>query len=141
MLLNSLIFLGFISVVLIIYPRLRLQGQNIFLLIASYVFYGYWDWRFIFLLFTLTVLNFFVAQRLHMSDSQKRRRILLHCRHRGQFGHPRFFQVLQFFRRHSSFHAGDYWVSTSHACATSYSSHWYQLLYIPERFEQRVIFS
>ena len=77
MLFNSLVFLGFIAIVLLVYPRLRLKGQNIFLLIASYVFYGYWDWRFTFLLLTSTGVDFFVGQRLQESSSPKNRKLLL----------------------------------------------------------------
>ena len=77
MLFNSLVFLGFIAIVFLVYPRLRLRGQNIFLLFASYVFYGYWDWRFIFLLFTSTVVDFFIGQKLQASGTLKQRKLLL----------------------------------------------------------------
>ena len=77
MLFNSLVFLGFITIVFLVYPRLRLRGQNIFLLVASYVFYGYWDWRFTFLLFTSTVVDFLVGQKLQASGSPKQRKLLL----------------------------------------------------------------
>ena len=77
MLFNSIVFLGFIIVLFIIYPRLRLRGQNVFLLVASYVFYGYWDWRFNFLLLTSTVVNFWVGHRIHASNDQKQRKFLL----------------------------------------------------------------
>jgi len=43
MLFNSLVFLAFMAVVLLLYPRLRHRAQNYFLLVASYTFYGYWD--------------------------------------------------------------------------------------------------
>lgn len=71
---NSLIFLGFIFVVFIVYPRMPHRRQNIFLILASYTFYGYWNWRFIFILFTLTIINFFVGQYLGKSIKQKRRK-------------------------------------------------------------------
>ncbi len=77
MLFNSLVFLGFIIIIFLVYSRLHLRGQNIFLLVASYIFYGYWDWRFTFLLLTSTVVDFWVGQRLHTSVSQKRGRLLL----------------------------------------------------------------
>ena len=77
MLFNSLIFLGFIAIVFLVYPRLRLRGQNVFLLAASYAFYGYWDWRFTFLLFTSTVVDFFVGRKLQASGSPKHRKLLL----------------------------------------------------------------
>ena len=60
MLFNSLVFFGFITVVFLVYPQLRLWKQNLFLLVASYVFYGYWDWCFNFLLF-IPLLNIWPA--------------------------------------------------------------------------------
>jgi hypothetical protein len=74
---NSLVFLGFITIVFLVYPRLRLRGQNVFLLVASYFFYGYWDWRFTSLLFTSTVIEFWIGQKLHASGSQKRKRLMI----------------------------------------------------------------
>ena len=52
MLFNSFEFMLFLPVVFLLYwfvfrPR---KMQNLFLVIASYVFYGWWDWRFLFLI-------------------------------------------------------------------------------------------
>ena len=74
---NSLVFLAFIVIILLAYPRMRIRGQNIFLLIASYIFYGYWDWRFTFLLFTSTVVDFWVGQRLQTTERQRSRKYFL----------------------------------------------------------------
>jgi D-alanyl-lipoteichoic acid acyltransferase DltB (MBOAT superfamily) len=97
MLFNSLVFLGFITVVLIVYPRLRLRGQNIFLLSASYVFYGYWDWRFTFLLLTSTIVDFCVGQGIQVSNSQLRRKLLLLCSISINLGILGFFKYFNFF--------------------------------------------
>lgn len=52
MLFNSLEFAIFLPIVFAIYWLLqkRLQLQNLFVVIASYVFYGWWDWRFLLLI-------------------------------------------------------------------------------------------
>lgn len=59
MLFNSLEFALFLPIVFIIYwaigyahinDRLKLRLQNAFVLVASYVFYGWWDWRFLLLI-------------------------------------------------------------------------------------------
>ena len=62
MLFNSLAFMLFLPIVfagywLIYYPKAgqavsqrRLWLQNFFVVIASYVFYGWWDWRFLLLI-------------------------------------------------------------------------------------------
>ena len=46
MVFNSLAFLVFFAVVSVAYRLLPHRGQNWLLLVASYVFYGWWDWRF-----------------------------------------------------------------------------------------------
>ena len=52
MLFNSLEFLLFLPIVFGIYWLLRdrLRVQNLFVVVASYVFYGWWDWRFLLLI-------------------------------------------------------------------------------------------
>lgn len=52
MLFNSIEFIVFLPIVFAIYWRLRnqLKLQNLFVVIASYVFYGWWDWRFLILI-------------------------------------------------------------------------------------------
>ena len=97
MLFNSLVFLGFITIVFLVYPRLRLQGQNGFLLVASYVFYGYWDWRFTSLLFTSTAVDFWVGQRLHTTGNQKHRKLLLLVSIIVNLGILGFFKYFNFF--------------------------------------------
>ena len=77
MLFNSLNFFLFIVFIFIAYPRLHLRGQNIFLLVMSYLFYGYWDWRFTFLLFILTLIDFWIGQKIQTSESQRSRKLLL----------------------------------------------------------------
>ena len=63
MLFNSLIFVIFFLVVYTFYLSLnkRRKLQNILLLVASYVFYGYWDWRFLSLICISTLTDFFVG--------------------------------------------------------------------------------
>ena len=39
------------------------------LLIASYVFYGWWDWRFCFLMFVLTMTSYFSALKSEKSNT------------------------------------------------------------------------
>ena len=61
MLFNSLEFIIFFILVFIIYWKLlvkKLVLQNIFLLIVSYIFYGWWSQTFLLLLFSITFLDF-----------------------------------------------------------------------------------
>jgi alginate O-acetyltransferase complex protein AlgI len=79
MLFNSFEYLLFLPTVLVIYYALGHRAQNIFLLLASYLFYGLWDWRFLLLLLFTTVLDFAVALRIDAAPlgSKLRKRWLL----------------------------------------------------------------
>ncbi|MBU0743052.1 MBOAT family protein [bacterium] len=97
MLFNSLVFVAFLAVVLLAYPRLRHRRQNYFLLVASYVFYGYWDWRFLSLLAISTLTDFLVGRRLHATEDVGARKRLLAvsvCVNLGLLG---FFKYFNFF--------------------------------------------
>lgn len=97
MLFNSLNFIIFIIAVFLIYPRLPHRGQNIFLILASYIFYGFWDWRFIFLLFALTIINFVFGQLLGQSVKQERKKLLVTVATVANLGILCFFKYFNFF--------------------------------------------
>lgn len=62
MLFNSPIFLLFLPIVFVLYWFVfykNLKIQNLFLLITSYVFYGWWDWRFLFLIALTSFFSFY----------------------------------------------------------------------------------
>lgn len=54
MLFNSVEFFIFFFIVLVLYYSLRHRWQNRMLLVASYFFYGWWDWRFLSLILIST---------------------------------------------------------------------------------------
>lgn len=97
MLFNSIVFIGFITVIFLVYPRLGLRGQNTFLLAASYVFYGYWDWRFSLLLLTSTVVDFFVGRMLVATESGRHKKLLLTFSIAVNLGILGFFKYFNFF--------------------------------------------
>ncbi len=97
MLFNSLIFLAFLCVVLAIYPRLNWRRQNLFLLVASYYFYGSWDWRFTSLLMISTVVDYFVGPALHRTADPRRRKQLLLVSMISNLGILGFFKYFNFF--------------------------------------------
>ena len=74
MLFNTVVFFVFFLIVFAVYWRLDWKKQNIFVLLASYVFYGWWDWRFLFLLFFTTTLDFFVAKQVGKAASRRLKR-------------------------------------------------------------------
>ena len=79
-LLNSLQFAAFLPVVFILYwflQRAGRQAQNFFVLVASYVFYVFWDWRFAALLVFSTFVDFLVGRQLGVERVESRRKLLL----------------------------------------------------------------
>ncbi len=58
MLFNTLEFLVFLTVVYALYRALPFRAQNWMLLAASYIFYGWWDWRFLFLMIFTTSIDY-----------------------------------------------------------------------------------
>ncbi|MBS0479497.1 MAG: MBOAT family protein [Proteobacteria bacterium] len=73
MLFNSLTFAIFLPIVYALYRILPFRAQNYMLLAASYLFYGWWDWRFLFLMIVSTVLDFWtglILERAKMTRQQ-----------------------------------------------------------------------
>jgi alginate O-acetyltransferase complex protein AlgI len=94
---DSTVYIVFLTLVVLVYWRLRLRAQNVFLLGASYFFYGWWDWRFLLLMGASTVVDFFVARGLEDSSSQSQRRLLLTLSLLLNFGCLGFFKYFNFF--------------------------------------------
>src|SRR5580704_12088198 len=55
---NSLIFWVFFGLIYSVYWRLNHRRQNQLLLVASYLFYGTWNYRFLFLILISTVIDY-----------------------------------------------------------------------------------
>src|SRR5258705_13142956 len=55
---NNWVFWILFAIVFIPYWRLRHRQQNMLLLVVSYLFYGFWDYRFLFLILISTVIDF-----------------------------------------------------------------------------------
>ena len=99
MLFNSQIFLIFFIVVYGLYRLLPHRWQNMLLLVSSYFFYGWWDWRFLSLIFLSTVIDYIAggadlfggAEPASPQDGGS-------DQHDQQSGDSRLFQVFQLFR-------------------------------------------
>jgi len=74
MLFHTLRFLCFFLIVYILYRILSHKGQNRMLLLASYVFYAGWDWRFLALIWISTTVDYFCGIKIHSSSGAKQRR-------------------------------------------------------------------
>jgi alginate O-acetyltransferase complex protein AlgI len=73
MLFNSFSFLVFLPVVFLLYWfvfKKNLNLQNAFLLVASYAFYGWWDWRFLGLIFASSAVDYYCGIKLSTVDSR-----------------------------------------------------------------------
>ena len=68
-----------------------------FILVASYVFYSWWDWRFIFLLAGCTVWNQVLAVRIHRATAQPQKKLLLWVALAGNLGVLGYFKYYDFF--------------------------------------------
>ncbi|RIV42157.1 MBOAT family O-acyltransferase [Flagellimonas pelagia] len=84
MLFNSVEYLIFLPIVFFAYWAIgkfgNLKSQNGLLLIASYFFYGLWDWRFLFLILASTVVDYLVGLAIHQKQSQQKKgKLLLWC--------------------------------------------------------------
>ena len=80
MLFNSLEFFVFLPIFFYLYWFVfnkKLSQQNTLLLIFSYFFYGYWDPRFLSLIFLSTLWDFFLGIEIHKSSNLKLRKRLL----------------------------------------------------------------
>ncbi|HNM47009.1 MAG TPA: MBOAT family protein [Candidatus Sumerlaeota bacterium] len=75
---NSLAFLIFLPIVLGLYYLLPFRWQNRMLLLASYVFYGWWNWKFLILILISPTVDYVCGMLLDRSQDQRtRRRILI----------------------------------------------------------------
>ncbi|TVZ56221.1 D-alanyl-lipoteichoic acid acyltransferase DltB (MBOAT superfamily) [Lutibacter sp. Hel_I_33_5] len=80
MLFNSIEFVIFLPITFLIYWHLAsksIKHQNRFLLVASYFFYGCWDWRFLSLIIFSSSVDFLVGFYLNKIHNIKTRKLLL----------------------------------------------------------------
>ena len=97
MLFNSLQFALFLPVVFAVHWALRQRGRTVFLLVASYLFYGWWDPRFLSLLGFSTLIDYFVAKAIDSTTVERRRKLLLATSMIVQLGILGFFKYSGFF--------------------------------------------
>lgn len=76
MLFNSLNFAIFLPIVFILYwfaTKRNLRLQNLLLLVSSYLFYAFWDWRFMFLLIFSTILDYITGIKIYESTNKRKK--------------------------------------------------------------------
>jgi len=97
MLFNSIEFAIFFPIVFIVYWMLNHRWQNRFLLIASYVFYGSWNWKFLFLIWFSTVLDYYCGLCISNNSASEKRRSFLYLSIIGNLGILGIFKYSDFF--------------------------------------------
>ena len=100
MLFNSIDFAIFLPIVFILYWFLankNLKLQNLLIVVASYLFYGWWDYRFLSLILFSTIVDYSVGIGLLKQENITKRKILLWTSILVNLGFLGFFKYYNFF--------------------------------------------
>ena len=100
MLFNSLDFAVFLPLVFLLYwfvTNRNLKVQNLLIVVASYVFYGWWDWRFLSLIIFSTGLDYLIGRQLNGTDDERKRKLLMAASVVVNLGFLGFFKYYDFF--------------------------------------------
>ncbi len=100
MLFNSIDFAVFLPIVFFLYwfvTNKNLRIQNLLIVIASYVFYAWWDWRFLSLILCSTIVDYAVGLGLGNQKKPRNRRVLLWISILVNLGFLGFFKYYNFF--------------------------------------------
>ena len=100
MLFNSIDFAIFLPIVFLLYwfvTDKNLKLQNFLIVAASFLFYGWWDWRFLSLILFSTLVDFTVGRQLRTEGNQLKRKILLWTSILVNLGFLGFFKYYNFF--------------------------------------------
>ena len=100
MLFNSLDFAVFLPIVFALYwfvTNHNLKLQNALIVAASYVFYGWWDWRFLSLIIFSTLVDYSIGRRLKTEENRSKRKFLLWTSIIVNLGFLGFFKYYNFF--------------------------------------------
>ena len=97
---NSIDFAIFLPIVFILYwfvTNTKLRLQNLLIVAASYLFYGWWDWRFLSLILFSSIVDYFVGIGLLNQEEPLKRKVLLWTSILVNLGFLGFFKYYNFF--------------------------------------------
>ena len=100
MLFNSIDFAVFLPIVFILYwfvTNRNLKLQNFLIVASSYLFYGWWDWRFLSLILFSSLVDYFVGLGLMKQENPFKRKVLLWTSIIVNLGFLGFFKYYNFF--------------------------------------------
>tara|TARA_B100000989_G_scaffold124353_1_gene92020 strand:+ start:8578 stop:10020 length:1443 start_codon:yes stop_codon:yes gene_type:complete len=100
MLFNSIEFLLFLPIIFTLYWFVfnkNIKLQNLIIFLGSYLFYGWWDYRFLSMIFLSTVVDYFIGVMIFNNSIERKRKILLICSILFNLGVLGFFKYYNFF--------------------------------------------
>ncbi|MDN3687705.1 MBOAT family O-acyltransferase [Cyclobacterium jeungdonense] len=100
MLFNSIEFLIFLPLVFILYWFVfnkDIRIQNLWVLVASYIFYGWWDYRFLSLIAFSSLVDYFIGIQLSRNQKEEQRKWLVAASMVVNIGFLGFFKYYNFF--------------------------------------------
>jgi len=100
MLFNSIDFALFLPIIFILYwffTNKNLRLQNFLLVVSSYIFYGWWDYRFLSLILFSTLVDYSVGFKLAKESNETKRKLLLWTSIAVNLGFLAFFKYFNFF--------------------------------------------
>ncbi len=105
MIFNSYAFALFLPIVFILYWFVfrTVKKQNLLLLFSSYFFYGWWDWRFLFLILFSSLVDYVLSHKIEKSTCNKQRDLFLLISLISNLGLLAFFKYFNFFTDSFSF--------------------------------------
>ncbi len=100
MLFNSTTFFVFLVIIFVVFWKTFNYSQrlgNFVLLAGSYIFYGWWDWRFLILIIVSSAADFFIGGKIHRTNNTQTRKTLLITSLLLNLGMLLFFKYFNFF--------------------------------------------
>ncbi len=100
MVFNSIEFFIFLSIVFFIYwiiLKENLKSQNLLLLVSSYLFYSWWDWRFLSLIFISTLVDYLIGKKIFENHDKMVGKAYLLASITFNLGILAFFKYFNFF--------------------------------------------
>ena len=97
---NSLDFAVFLPIVFLLYWYVfngKIKLQNALIVAASYLFYAWWDWRFLSLIVFSSFVDYFVGIYLSKVNNERKRKLLLWTSILVNLGFLGFFKYFNFF--------------------------------------------
>ncbi len=100
MLFNSTTFFVFLVIIFVVFWKTFKTSQrlgNLVLLAGSYVFYGWWDWRFLVLIVISSAADFYIGGKIYGTNDKRIRKLLLLTSLLLNLGMLFFFKYFNFF--------------------------------------------